>query len=517
MNYEKELNSIIKDLNNKNFIKVIHDCKKLINLKFKNAVIYNLYGLALQKIYKYDDSIEMFNKSIELQENNYLAINNLAVSLKARSKFKIAEEMYVKCLKIKSNYVIAILNYAKLKQDLNQIDEAIKLSFQALNYNREVNATYIFFNLTELYKSKGDFENAKKYAKKIIEINPFNIHGHILLSEFINHEIEVSHLDKMEKIFNQKNLKDNETIELAFAIGKVYDKLMNYDRAFHYFKIGNEFKKKQTKYNYLDHSRLHNSIIAVFKKTDFKKIKKEIIKKKIIFICGMPRSGTTLVEQIVSSHNQVVATGENNFLSSYIKKNYIENFNLFENKIFNDFYSKDNLIQDNFFNLLDDQMYNSQVFTDKTVQNFLWVGFINIFFTNSKIIITDRDPKDICLSIFKINFKNGFMNFAYDQKDIANFYSLYSDMINFWKKCFPEKFYTIKYEKLVDNPEIEIKKLIKYCDLEWDPNCLEHYKNKSPIKTASINQARKPIYKSSKNLSDNYSNYLNEMFSLLEN
>ena len=231
----------------------------------------------------------------------------------------------------------------------------------------------------------------------------------------------------------------------------------------------------------------------------------------------MPRSGTTLVEQIISSHNQVKATGENNFLSNQINKNYIENFTLSEEKIFKDIYSKDNSIEDNFFKSLDDQMYNSQIFTDKTVQNFLWIGFINFFFSDSKIIIMDRNPKDICLSIYKINFKNGFMNFAYDQKDIANFYSLYSELINFWKESFPDKFYIMNYERLVDSPEIEIKKLINYCDLKWNPNCLEHYKNKSPIKTASINQARKPIYRSSKNSSDNYSNHLNEMFGLLKN
>ena len=446
MNYENELKKIIKNLDNKNFIKVIHDCKKLINLKFNNAIVYNLYGLALQKIYKYDASIEMFNKSIEIQENNFIAINNLAVSLKAKSKFKLAEEMYIKCLKIKPNYVISILNYAKLKQDLNQIDEAIKLNLRALNYNKEINETYIFFNLTELYKSRGDFTNARKYSKKLIEINPQNIYANILLSEFINYEVEDSHLNKMVKIFNQNNLKDDETIELAFAIGKVYDKLKNYDKAYQYFKLGNKIKKKQIKYNFLDHSKLHNSIIKVFKNIDLKKIKKEIIKKKVIFICGMPRSGTTLVEQIISSHNQVLATGENNFLSNYINKNYIRNFSLSEKEFFKDVYSKDNLIQNNFFKALDEQMYNSQVFTDKTVQNFLWIGFINIFFTNSKIIITDRNPKDICLSIFNINFKNGFMNFAYDQKDIVNFYGLYSDMINFWKESFPEKFYIIKYD-----------------------------------------------------------------------
>jgi hypothetical protein len=210
-------------------------------------------------------------------------------------------------------------------------------------------------------------------------------------------------------------------------------------------------------------------------------------------------------------------TGENNFLSTYIKENYLTGFVLSQKKIIKDIYSKKNFFQDFVFKSLSEHNFESQVFTDKSVQNFLWIGFIKLFFPNAKIIVTDRNPKDICSSIFKINFKNGFMNFAYNQKDIANFYNLYFDLVNYWKKLYPKEIYTAKYENLINNNVIETKKIINFCDLEWDQNCLRHDKNKSAIKTASVSQARKPIYKSSINLSDNYSKYLNEMFGLLKN
>ena len=109
------------------------------------------------------------------------------------------------------------------------------------------------------------------------------------------------------------------------------------------------------------------------------------------------------------------------------------------------------------------------------------------------------------------------MNFAYDQKDIANFYNIYLDLINFWKEIFKKEIFTVKYENLIDNPEPEIRKIIDFCGLKWDPNCLKHDQNKFGIATASINQARQPIYTSSKNVYKNYSNYLVEMFSNLKN
>ena len=231
----------------------------------------------------------------------------------------------------------------------------------------------------------------------------------------------------------------------------------------------------------------------------------------------MPRSGTTLIEQIISSHSDVIPTGENNHMSTFIKKNYINDFLLNEQKIKEHILSNDNFFQEYVFNLFDEFKYVSKVFTDKSVQNFLWIGFIKIFFPNSKIIITERNSKDVCLSIFKINFKNGFMNFAYNERDIANFYNVYLELIEFWKKIFKEEIFKIKYENLIDDQETQIKNMIYYCDLEWDPSCLSHHQNKSAIKTASISQARKPIYKSSKNLNQNYAQHLGEMFALLKN
>ena len=109
------------------------------------------------------------------------------------------------------------------------------------------------------------------------------------------------------------------------------------------------------------------------------------------------------------------------------------------------------------------------------------------------------------------------MNFAYNERDIANFYNAYFELINFWKKTFENDIFTIKYENLIEDSEFQIKNMIKYCDLEWDPDCLNHNLNKSAIKTASIVQARKPIYKSSINLNQNYDKYLRQLFDLLKN
>ena len=517
MNLNNEINQIANYLNNKEFKKVVSSCEKIIQLKIENTIVYNLYGLGLQKMGYFDKSIKIFEKSIQLQKNNHIAINNLAVSLKAINEIKLSEKAYQNCLKIKPDYLIAIFNYAKLKEEANDPNGAVKLYLKALELKIESNKTFIFSKLSHLYQSLGNFEEAKHYAKSIVNTNPDYIYGHVLFSKFVDYKNDKSHLTQMEEIINKKNLNSNEIIDLSFAIGLAHEKLKDYKKSFKYFNKGNILKYKLIKYNSSQSLKLKKNIINIFEKIKDLKIKKNYSKEKFIFICGMPRSGTTLIEQIISSHREVLATGENNYLSIFIKENYFYNFTLSEKKILNDIHVKENVFQDFVLKSLYNHNFNSKVFTDKSVQNFFWIGFIKYFFPNSKIIVTDRNSKDICLSIFKINFESSFMNFAYNQKDIAEFYNLYYDLMKFWKKLFPNEIYTINYENLIKNSEVEIKKLINFCDLKWDEKCLRHDKNKSVIKTASISQARKPIYNSSINLSDNYSKYLNDMFALLKN
>ena len=517
MNLNHEINKIILKLNNKEFQKVINYCEKLIKLKIKNTIIYNLYGQAYQNLLLYEKSIIKFEKAIELNVDNYYAINNLAISLKAVEKYKSSEKAYQKCLKIRPDYVVAIINYANLKEFLNNFQEAIDLYLSALKFKSEISEAYIYSKLSRLYLSIGKTEKAKKYADQLLKKYPNNVDFYQLYSEVADFKKDKKIIFNMEQLYENKSLSKDDVINLAFSLGKAHDKLNNFDKAFTYFNKGNQLKKTQINFDLEDLLKLTHSIKSFFSNLNYDEIKKHSNQKKIIFICGMPRSGTTLIEQIISSHNEVVPTGENNFLSTFIKKNYLKGFTIDQRKLTKDIHKKNNLFEEYTFNLFNEFGYKSNIFTDKSVQNFLWIGFIKIFFPNSKIILTDRNSRDVCLSIFKINFKNGFMNFAYDQKDIGNFYNVYVDLISFWKEIFKDNIYISKYEKLIDNSKFEIKRLINFCDLDWDPNCLSHHLNKSGIKTASINQARKPIYNTSKNLNQNYSDNLGEMFGILKN
>ena len=142
---------------------------------------------------------------------------------------------------------------------------------------------------------------------------------------------------------------------------------------------------------------------------------------------------------------------------------------------------------------------------------------MKIFFPNCKIIHCSRDPKDNCLSLFKNNFASNSMDWSYNQNDIGKYYKLYLKLIGFWKQKLPSFIYEAKYENIVKNSEEEIKNLIKFCNLEWDPDCLNfHKKKKTPIQTVSVAQARKPIYKTSVNSNSGFTSYLAELYNILD-
>ena len=231
----------------------------------------------------------------------------------------------------------------------------------------------------------------------------------------------------------------------------------------------------------------------------------------------MPRSGSTLIEQMIAAHSEVSGAGELSYVRDAVAKNFLEELRFNKQKIIEEASVERNIIAEQYIELLKYHKFTTNIITDKAPQNFLWLGFIKIFFPNSKIIHSYRNSKDNCLSIFKNYFPSNDMLWSFDQSDIANYYNFYLDLMNFWKTKFNESIFDVNYEHLVQSPEDELKKIFSFCNLTWDPNCLNFYKSKkTPISTVSVNQASKPIYKSSVNSNEGFSKYLTEMFDILD-
>ena len=316
---------------------------------------------------------------------------------------------------------------------------------------------------------------------------------------------------------NLNNFSSSEKVQLFFAIGKAYEDIKDYENSYNFLSKANLIEKQKNNFNYSNIKKLCNDLVELFDTINLENLPQIESKKKSIFICGMPRSGTTLVEQIVASHGKISGAGEIHYLSKIINDNFMENDNFNKPKVLDEMSKTQNLLLEKYHSILNQHQFDNNLVTDKAPQNFLWIGFIKIFLPNSKIIHCYRNPKDNCLSIYKNHFSSKTMFWAYDQKDIAEYYILYSKLLEYWKTKFKNFIFDANYENIVSSPEKEVKKIISFCDLEWDPECLNFYKNKkTPVQTVSVSQASKPIYKSSVNSNVGYSKYLSGMFDILD-
>jgi len=169
-----------------------------------------------------------------------------------------------------------------------------------------------------------------------------------------------------------------------------------------------------------------------------------------------------------------------------------------------------------FNNFLKSFNVKSDYIIDKSLNNFWYIGFIKIFFPNSKIIHSFRNPKDNCLSIYKNLFPTND-SWLYSQEDLGEYYLIYNDLMKFWNEIFEGGIYNCKYEELINDHTNKTKEIIKFCSLNWEENCLNHQDNKNPIKTLSINQANQKVYKTSINSSKFYENKLSKLYSIIDN
>ena len=232
-----------------------------------------------------------------------------------------------------------------------------------------------------------------------------------------------------------------------------------------------------------------------------------------IFIIGLPRSGSTLVEQVLSNHSEVFGAGEIPLLQNLIKKYFFSANNITdENK--KEYLEKNfKVIGETYLSQMKEKSLNAKKVTDKFPYNFKYIGIIKILFPNAKIVHCIRNLQDNCLSIFKTKFANLSENkWSYNLKEIISYYKMYKDLMDYWKKLIPDYIYDISYEKLINNNLSEIKNLSAFCKLNWEENLTKFYQNKRSVDTASALQVRKPIYKTSINYWKNFEKRLIQFF-----
>jgi len=505
--FKKKIAILLNHYKIGNLDKVIVDANILLKKYPNNSFIYNLIGSCFQEKGLYEESKKNFEKAIKCDPKNISAFNNLANTLKYMLNYKEAEKIYKKIILENSDFIKGIINYGNFKSELNQSEEAINLYKSVLN--KQPDLPILNYNLALNYENIGDFDNAIKYFEKMLRIDPSLTIADRHLSRIIKYKNDDKHLIEMVNKLKNYKLENRSKPDLYFALSKAYEDIGDFERSHEYMKEGNKIKNEMVKFNSKNIYNLFENLKKIFS-GKINKVELQNYDKKPIFIVGLPRSGTSLVEQIIASHSKVYGAGELTFLEKVIKKNFFTEKNILLNNLEN--FEILNNAQKEYIDLVKNFNINEEIFTDKNPFNFIWIGFILILFPNSKIICCQRNFNDNFLSIFKNIFDGQELNWSYNEDNIVEYINQYKILISFWLKTFPNKIYAIQYENLIENSKIEIKKILKFCDLEFEENCLNHHKNQKAIKTVSAAQARKPIYKDSVNNSRKFNDFFKSYF-----
>ena len=493
-NLENKFEELKKKYLEKKNDEVIEECNDILK-KNKIDVFYNLLCLAHNNKGNFLEAINVMKDALKQNPKNADFFNNIGMSYANIFKYEKAEEYYNQGLEIDKNNLHIINNLANLKKDLDKSDEAVELYKKILS--KQPDAIAAMYNLASLYNTMGEFNKSKKIFFDILKIKSNLTEADRIISQMTTYDKDHSHFINMKNKLSDTSLDEQALMHLHYALGKAYNDQKEYDLSFKNFKKANDLSKKINKYDFQIDRQRFSKIKTKF--NSLKNIKLDKNNRKFLFIVGMPRSGTSLTEQIVSSHEKVFGGGELPYIGR-IFKNYLE---LNEKISMHDLLKcKEDYIE--FTNNIDS---SNKVLTDKAPLNFFYIGFILKFLPNSKFINVVRNPIDNCWSLYKNHFPTK-IDFANDLGDLVNYYKSYRDLIEFWKNLFPSQIYDLKYENLVNNTKTEVEKLLKFCSLEWDDKCLNHQKNKRVIKTISYNQARKPIYNSSVKSFKGYEDYL---------
>jgi tetratricopeptide (TPR) repeat protein len=454
--------------------------RQILALDASHADSLHMLGVMAQQNGRYEDAVALIGRAIRIRGDVFSYHNNLGNVFESRKKLDDAASCYERALALDSGFAEA------------------------------------HYNLGNVLREQGDFEGAKERYDRALALKPGFVEVHYSCRDMKTYRRGDAELRMIEDLAaGIDGMPTGKAAILHFTLGKVLEDIGDYDRAFEHLLKGNALHRRLIRYDEL-HIALQLQVTArVFDAGLLDRFRGAGDPSSVpVFILGMPRSGSTLVEQILSCHPQVHAGGELKALdlageSVFGAATYPECVPAQHAAIFRrlgrDYLARLPALPDGKVRI-----------TDKLPGNFTHVGLIRLALPNARIIHTMRDPADTCLSCFSILFKDG-LKYSYDLGELGRYYRRYSELMAHWRSVFPPgAMLDVRYEDVVNDLEGQARRLIDYCGLPWDDRCLDFHKNRRAVSTASAFQVRQPLFHSSLQRWRRYESHLSPLLCALE-
>ncbi len=494
---------------------------------------YNNLGTLLQQARKFDEAEHALRKAIAQNPRYVDAFNNLATLLSSQKKetealrvlgdalkfaptnpqtliitariqlrrgnHQAAEQGARLALKQKPDSAEVLTILGQILHETDRYDEALEVLEKAVEVSPNSPESLNFYGVA--LKSVGRLDDAKEHITKALKLNDSMYGAYANLNDLVDFSKGEGEtlFNQMDAIFESaKNPEADQLLPLHFAYGKALDDRGEHERALKHYITGGKMKRAQLEYNEKETFAFFDSIREAFPKEVFEDRKFQgLDDERPVFIIGMPRSGSTLVEQILSSHPDIYGAGEVKYLSRAIGqlRDRFPTLPKYPQMMEKLTAGQLEIVAKKYLEALTAGAGDAKRVTDKLLTNYFFVGLIHILYPNAKFVNTRRDPVDTCLSGFTKLFKDD-MPHSYDLTELGRYYCKYDELMQHWHKVLPEGVLTTaQYEDVVADTEGQAKALIDFIGLKWDPKCLDFHKSDRPVKTASVAQVRKPIYK----------------------
>ena len=488
--------------------------QQAVQLKPDFPAVYNDMGVLLERTGDLNAAIESYRKAIKYKPDFSDAYYNLAGAYEAHGKSDAAIRNYEKALEHNPDDAMIYNNLGNVWRNRGETEPALEKFRKAIQLQPDFAGAYL--NIGSVMEQTGDTEGAAAALEKALTFNPGYGEAYYELARITHYHEYNEDIQAMEKLLRKPDITDELRMYLNFSLGKAFEDLKQYDAAFKHIADGNRLKRSTYDYSLEEDRIFFNEIKRIFDK-DFFNARRHFgsRNRSPIFILGMPRSGTTLVEQILASHPQVNGAGEVNYLRQVI----FESAPQITGQHFSDYIlSLDRTdiarFGNEYLERIQPYQKESEYVTNKLPLNFLYIGMIRLMFPLAKVIHCVRDPIDTCLSCFKLLFA-GKHPYAYDLQELAGYYLLYQDLMSHWHAMLPDYIHDNHYEILISDQENQTKKLLDFCGLPWDERCLNFHQTKRSVRTASLGQVRRPIYDTSVAFWKHYEKHLSVLIQTL--
>jgi tetratricopeptide (TPR) repeat protein len=503
-----------------------------------------------QKEGRIDEAERIYRRVLRKNPDNVDALRLLALLAMRVDRQDDAESLLQRAIEIAPDFLLALLDLGRLRKEQDRYEEALECFDRVIalepsqpqahflraatlaraSFTQESIDAYrsclavrpghvgALLGLGHVLKAVGDYDAAVASYQACMREAPDFGETYWSLANLKTYRFDDATVAEMETRAAASGANDQSVVNFRFALGKAYEDRGDYERAWDHYRRGNVSQRAQVKYDPVQTAVMNDRILGVFDAALIEKLRGAgDPDPSPIFILGLPRSGSTLLEQILATHTDVEGTSELPYvgrLATSLNLNRPDGVNYPE--------ATRELGPSNLSTMGRDYLARARMhrrsgasrFIDKMPNNFPNAGLIALVLPNAKIIDARRHPLDACLSNYRQLFAKG-QNFTYDLTEIGEYYLEYQRMMDHWHEVLPDRVLTVQYEDVVADFEPQVRRLLAFCGLPWQDACLRFYESERPVRTPSAEQVRQPIYDRSVGHWKNYAHHLGELLDVI--